>query len=144
MSQNRTRQRGGRWVFTQPISPLCFFKLLKKFERGGRGRFSSFFSNKKTPPRSTAGRGKLVKELIAFFYSISICNFIFFEYTYIVITNRLYGLSNCYLVGAIFFLYSNFHLRFVRESIFSLAVFLRKMEYFFSFGTIKVNNLFFS
>ncbi len=74
------------------------------------------------------------------FSIISICNFIFFEYTYIVITNGLYGSSNCYLVGAIFFLYSNFHLRFVRESIFSLAVFLRKIEYFFWFGTIKVNS----
>ncbi len=75
--------------------------------------------------------------------SIFICNLIFFSYNDIVITMGLYGSSNYCLVGATFFLYSNFVLKLVKESIFSLAVFLRKIEYFLSFGTININNLFF-
>ena len=72
-----------------------------------------------------------------------ICNLKKIYYNIVVITMRLYGSSNCYLVGATFFLYSNFDLKLLKESIFSLAVFFRKIEYFFSFGTININNLFF-
>ena len=45
----------------------------------------------------------------------------------IVITIERYGLSNAYLVGAVF-LYSSFAFRLVNESIFSLALFLKKTE----------------